>query len=89
LNKSNLSPLGPSRAKLSTGSNTRITKLPLNVSPLDSNGWLTGFTEADGDFGVSITESKPKSDTRQRSQSRRVRCRFTPPGAPSVLHSGN
>jgi LAGLIDADG endonuclease len=28
-------------------------------------------------LGVSITESKPKSDTRQRSQSRRVRCRFT------------
>lgn len=38
--------------------------------------WLAGFTEADGHFGVYISEFKPKSETRKRSASRRVKCRF-------------
>ena len=33
-----------------------IFKLPINNSSLDSNAWLTGLTEADGYFGVIITE---------------------------------
>ena len=53
-----------------------ISKLPVDISPLDLNAWLAGFTEADGYFGVSISEFKPKSETRKRSQSRRVKCRF-------------
>lgn len=43
---------------------------------MDSNAWLAGFTEADGYFGVVISEFKPKSDTRKRSKSRTVKCRF-------------
>jgi len=31
---------------------------------LRDNSWFTGFTEADGHFGVKVVESKPKSDTR-------------------------
>lgn len=53
-----------------------IPKLPIDTSELDSNAWLAGFTEADGYFGVFISEFKPKSETRKRSQSRRVKCRF-------------
>jgi LAGLIDADG DNA endonuclease family protein len=51
-------------------------KLSMDHSSLDSNAWLAGFTEADGYFGVSVTEFKPKSETRKRSQSQRVKCRF-------------
>ena len=53
-----------------------ILKLSMDHSSLDSNAWLAGFTEADGYFGVSVTEFKPKSETRKRSQSQRVKCRF-------------
>jgi LAGLIDADG endonuclease len=51
-------------------------KLSMDHSSLDSNVWLAGFTEADGYFGVSVTEFKPKSETHKRSQSQRVKCRF-------------
>ena len=62
--------------KLNAHNSLNISKLPLDFSPLDSNAWLAGFTEADGYFGVVITEFKPKSDTRKRSKSRTVKCRF-------------
>ena len=53
-----------------------ILKLSMDHSSLDSNAWLAGFTKADGYFGVSVTEFKPKYETRKRSQSQRVKCRF-------------
>lgn len=62
--------------KLNFNNSLNIPKLPIDSSSLDSNAWLAGFTEADGYFGVVITEFKPKSETRKRSQSRRVKCRF-------------
>jgi hypothetical protein len=37
-----------------------ILKLSMDHSSLDSNAWLAGFTKADGYFGVSVTEFKPK-----------------------------
>jgi len=37
--------------------NIYIEKKPLNNSPLDSNGWLSGFIEADGSFQVRSTLS--------------------------------
>jgi len=40
-----------------------IPLLPLNTSPIDSNAWFAGFTEADGYFGVKITEFKPKTES--------------------------
>ena len=52
-----------------------IVKLPIDKSPLNNNSWLAGFAEADAYFGVSMIDFKPKSETRKRSQSRRVKCR--------------
>lgn len=37
----------------------------LDLSNMDSNCWFSGFTEADGHFGVKLVESKPKSDERR------------------------
>ena len=41
----------------------------LDTSDFAGNSWLTGFTEADGNFGIKYVESKPKSDTHKRSVS--------------------
>lgn len=62
--------------KLNLNNSLEIPKLPIDNSSLDDNAWLAGFTEADGYFGVFISEYKPKSEDRKRSQSRRVKCRF-------------
>lgn len=40
------------------------------------NSWFTGFTEADGYFGLKIVEAKPKSDTRKRSVSESINLIF-------------
>jgi hypothetical protein len=40
------------------------------------NSWLTGFTEADGHFGIKYTEKKDKSETRKRSVSESISLRF-------------
>ena len=37
-----------------------------------NNSWFTGFTEADGHFGIKYVESKSKSDTRKRSVSENI-----------------
>jgi len=39
---------------LNTNHSLNIAKLPLNTSPLDSDAWFAGFTEADGYFGITI-----------------------------------
>ena len=37
--------------------NTNIQKLPLDTSNLDSKAWLAGFTDADGNFYISLEGS--------------------------------
>lgn len=48
----------------------------LDTSNLNNNSWFTGFTEADGHFGLKIVESKPKSETRKRSVSFSISLKF-------------
>jgi Cytochrome c oxidase subunit III/LAGLIDADG endonuclease len=48
----------------------------LDKSNFSENSWFTGFTEADGYFGVKIVDFKPKSDTRKRSVSNSVSLKF-------------
>ena len=37
---------------------TKIKKLPLDSSNLESNAWLSGFSEGDSTFQIRITEGK-------------------------------
>lgn len=53
-----------------------ISESLLDTSNLDENSWFTGFTEADGHFGVKVVESKPKSETRKRSISENITLKF-------------
>ncbi len=53
-----------------------IAESLLDTSSFGDNSWLTGFTEADGHFGIKYVESKPKSDTRKRSVSESVSLKF-------------
>lgn len=46
---------------------SKICKLelkPLDNSPIDSNNWLTGFTDADGNFSINIHKRSGKNSTR-------------------------
>ena len=56
--------------------NLSIPFSPLDDSDLSNNSWFTGFTEADGHFGVKIVEAKEKSDTRIRSVSNSISIKF-------------
>jgi hypothetical protein len=38
--------------------NTYIPCLGLDLSPLDSNSWLAGFTDADGSFSITVYDRK-------------------------------
>jgi hypothetical protein len=38
--------------------NSNINLLPLDESPIDSNSWLAGFADADGNFSITITTRK-------------------------------
>lgn len=38
--------------------NTSIPLLGIDLSPLDSNSWLSGFTDADGNFSITIYDRK-------------------------------
>jgi hypothetical protein len=53
-----------------------MTNSLLDSSDLGSNSWFSGFTEADGHFGVKIIESNPKSDTRKISVSENISLKF-------------
>lgn len=44
-----------------------ISKSLLDNSSFTDNSWFTGFTEADGHFGIKYIERKDKSETRKRS----------------------
>ena len=48
----------------------------LDITDFNNNSWFTGFTEADGHFGVKFVESKPKSETRKRSVSQNISLKF-------------
>ena len=48
----------------------------LDTTDFKNNSWFTGFTEADGHFGVKIVESKPKSETCNRSVSENISLKF-------------
>ncbi len=37
-----------------------INPLGLDLSPIESNGWLAGFTDGDGNFSINITNRKKK-----------------------------
>lgn len=50
--------------------------LDAQATDFNNNSWLTGFTEADGHFGIKYIESKGKSDTRKRSVSENISLRF-------------
>lgn len=56
--------------------NLIIPNSNLDKSDFSNNCWLTGFTEADGYFGVKIVEAKPKSDTRKRSISNSISIKY-------------
>jgi LAGLIDADG endonuclease len=38
-----------------------IDPLGLDLSPIDSNAWLSGFTDGDGNFSINITNRKKKN----------------------------
>lgn len=59
-------------AKYSLG----ISESLLDNSDFRNNSWLTGFTEADGHFGIKYVERKAKSDTRKRSVSENITLKF-------------
>lgn len=40
--------------------NTNIKPLDLDLSPIDSNSWLAGFTDGDGNFSINLTDRKKK-----------------------------
>lgn len=43
---------------------TNIDQSPLNRSDLYSNSWFTGFIEADGHFGIKISQKTKQNDSR-------------------------
>ena len=43
---------------------TNIDQSPLNRSDLYSNSWFTGFIEADGHFGIKISQQTKQNDSR-------------------------
>lgn len=57
---------------LKHGSN--IIKLPLDTTSLDSNPWLAGFTDADGNFHISLEGVYGSNNSLARG---RVKCTFT------------
>ncbi len=43
-----------------TNNNTDIKPLGLDLSPVESNSWLAGFTDGDGNFSITLTDRKKK-----------------------------
>jgi hypothetical protein len=42
--------------------NYNIDCLGLDLSPVDSNAWLAGFTDGDGNFSITLTDRKKKGN---------------------------
>lgn len=53
-----------------------ISQSLLDKSSFKDNSWFTGFTEADGHFGIRYRERLEKSDTRKRSRSESISLLF-------------
>jgi len=53
-----------------------ISESLLDNSSFTDNSWFSGFSEADGHFGIKYVESKPKSETRKRSVSENISLKF-------------
>jgi hypothetical protein len=41
-----------------------LSSLPLDNSPIESNAWLSGFTDADGNFSINLHKRTNKNSTR-------------------------
>jgi hypothetical protein len=41
-----------------------LEKKPLDMSPIESNGWFSGFSDADGNFSINIHKRSNKNSTR-------------------------
>jgi len=59
---------------LNTWRNANLLKLPLDTSSLDSNAWLAGMLDTDGNFSIKLTGSYGSDDSEVRG---RVRCVFS------------
>uniref|UniRef100_UPI0023D86A59 LAGLI-DADG endonuclease n=1 Tax=Metarhizium pingshaense TaxID=1278899 RepID=UPI0023D86A59 len=53
-----------------------IPESSLDNSNYLDNSWLTGFTEADGHFGIKYVDKKDKSETSKRSRSESISLKF-------------
>ena len=40
--------------------NTNITRLDIDTSEIDSNSWLAGFADGDGNFSINVTNRKKR-----------------------------
>lgn len=67
-----------------------IDTLGLDLSPIDSNAWLAGFTDGDGNFSITLTNRKKKGNiTSKRVQAFfRLELRQTYHGDVSVEQGG-
>ena len=70
--------------------NYNIDCLGLDLSPIDSNAWLAGFTDGDGNFSISLTDRKKKGNiTTKRIQTFfRIELRQNYPRYASVEQGG-
>lgn len=59
-NNNNLLP----KTKLILNKISILENKPLDSSPIDSNAWLSGFTDADGNFSINIHKRTNKNSTR-------------------------
>lgn len=53
-----------------------ITESLLDNSYFGNNSWLTGFSEADGYFGIKYVEGKSKSGVMKRARSEHITLRY-------------
>lgn len=42
----------------------KLEKFPLDESPIESNSWFSGFTDADGNFSINIHKRTNRNSTR-------------------------
>lgn len=59
----------------SKNTDLNIEPLDLDFSPIDSNSWLAGFTDGDGNFSITLTNRKKKGVV-TRSATKRVQAFF-------------
>lgn len=53
-----------------------IPESKLDTSNFGNNSWLTGFSEADANFGIKYVEAKLKTDEMKRSRSEHITLRY-------------